>query len=131
MQWSNLPNCECTAVLGIGIVTYSPLGGGFFAGKAVVENLPPKSILIFSPLKLVLLMCFFRVWHPKFSGHNLEKNKILYAYLTKLSKKHHCTPSQLALAWLLHQGSDVVPIPGNLKYFLSSYNMNYKITAKI
>ncbi|KAJ0982452.1 hypothetical protein J5N97_010707 [Dioscorea zingiberensis] len=86
--------------LGIGIVTYSPLGGGFFAGKGTVESLPPESLLI---------------RHPKFSGDNLEKNKLLYACLDKLAVKHHCTPGQLALAWLLHQGSDVVPIPGTTK----------------
>ncbi|XP_020104676.1 probable aldo-keto reductase 1 [Ananas comosus] len=86
--------------LGIGVVPYSPLGRGFFGGKAVVENIPSESFLNS---------------HPRFVGENLEKNKILYARLEKLSVKHHCTPAQLALAWVFHQGDDVVPIPGTTK----------------
>lgn len=49
---------------------------------------------------------------PRFSGENLEKNKILYRKLAILAEKRACTTPQLALAWLLHQGEDVVPIPG-------------------
>ncbi|WOK99425.1 putative aldo-keto reductase 1 [Canna indica] len=86
--------------LGIGIVPYSPIGRGFFAGKGIRESLPQSSFLHS---------------HPRFSGENLEKNKILYLRLEKLSVKHHCEPVQLALAWLLHQGDDVVPIPGTTK----------------
>ncbi|KDP40235.1 hypothetical protein JCGZ_02233 [Jatropha curcas] len=86
--------------LGIGIVAYSPLGRGFFAGKAVVESLPKKSILAL---------------HPRFTGENLERNKPIYARLADLAEKHACTPAQLALAWLLHQGQDIVPIPGTTK----------------
>ncbi|KAK6929901.1 NADP-dependent oxidoreductase domain [Dillenia turbinata] len=81
--------------LGIGIVAYSPLGIGFFGGKA--ENLPTGSRL---------------AMHPRFKEENLEKNKVIYARLTKLAAKHACTPPQLALAWLFHQGEDVIPIPG-------------------
>ncbi|XP_057957175.1 perakine reductase-like isoform X1 [Malania oleifera] len=86
--------------LGIGIVAYSPLGNGFFGGKAAVENLPTESVL---------------ASYPRFSGENLEANKVLYARLTSLAAKHDCTLPQLALAWLLHQGDDVVPIPGTTK----------------
>ncbi|KAK6929902.1 NADP-dependent oxidoreductase domain [Dillenia turbinata] len=86
--------------LGIGIVAYSPLGQGFFAGKAVVENLPTGSWL--SML-------------PRFSGDNLEKNKVFYHRLANLAARHACTPPQLALAWLLHQGGDIIPIPGTTK----------------
>lgn len=86
--------------LGIGIVPYSPLGRGFFGGRAVVEALPENSFL---------------AKHPRFLPENLDKNKIIYSRLEKLSKKHGCTPSQLALAWLMHQGDDVVPIPGTIK----------------
>ncbi|CAK9171182.1 unnamed protein product [Ilex paraguariensis] len=86
--------------LGIGIVAYSPLGCGFFAGKAVVESLPTGSILTL---------------HPKFAKENIEKNKVLYARVANLAAKHHCTIPQLALAWLLHQGGDVIPIPGTTK----------------
>ncbi|CAA2969891.1 Hypothetical predicted protein [Olea europaea subsp. europaea] len=86
--------------LGIGIVAYSPLGHGFFAGKAIVESLPSQSVLD---------------KHPRFVGENLEKNKVLYARFANLAAKHSCTPPQLALAWLLHRGDDVVPIPGTTK----------------
>ncbi|KAH9754025.1 Aldo ket red domain-containing protein [Citrus sinensis] len=86
--------------LGIGIVPYSPLGRGFFGGKASVESLPANSIL---------------TWHPRFSGENIDKNKILYLRLQKLAEKHECNPAQLALAWILHQGDDVAPIPGTTK----------------
>ncbi|CAO2833004.1 unnamed protein product [Amaranthus hypochondriacus] len=86
--------------LGIGIVPYSPLGRGFFAGKAVVETLPENSLL---------------TSHPRFQGENLDKNKIIYSRLENLSMKNGCTPAQLALSWILHQGDDVVPIPGTTK----------------
>ncbi|KAK4258004.1 hypothetical protein QN277_007518 [Acacia crassicarpa] len=86
--------------LGIGIVAYSPLGRGFLAGKAVDENLPSQSLL---------------AAHPRFSGENLEKNKTLYRRFSDLASKHGVTPSQLALAWLLHHGNDIVPIPGTTK----------------
>ncbi|GMN25461.1 hypothetical protein TIFTF001_000947 [Ficus carica] len=86
--------------LGIGIVPYSPLGRGFFGGKGIVESLSANSFL---------------VSHPRFQVENLEKNKNLYAKMEKLAAKHGCTPAQLALAWVLHQGHDVVPIPGTTK----------------
>ncbi|XP_038877221.1 probable aldo-keto reductase 1 [Benincasa hispida] len=86
--------------LGIGIVPYSPLGRGFFAGKAVVESLPVGSQL---------------ATHPRFIEENLEKNKQFYTRIEKLAEKHHCSPAQLALAWVLEQGDDVVPIPGTTK----------------
>ncbi|KAL9364323.1 hypothetical protein Peur_042196 [Populus x canadensis] len=92
-----LPICR---ELGIGTVAYSPLGRGFFAGKAVVESLPNESTL---------------AMHPRFSAENIEKNKVIYARLSDLASKHACTPPQLALAWLLHQGEDVIPIPGTTK----------------
>uniref|UniRef100_A0A0D6R8H8 NADP-dependent oxidoreductase domain-containing protein n=1 Tax=Araucaria cunninghamii TaxID=56994 RepID=A0A0D6R8H8_ARACU len=86
--------------LGIGIVPYSPLGRGFFSGKAIVESLPENSSL---------------VNHPRFKAESLEKNKVFYTRIADLAKKHGCTPGQLALAWVLHQGDDVVPIPGTTK----------------
>ncbi|XP_007034871.2 PREDICTED: perakine reductase isoform X2 [Theobroma cacao] len=82
--------------LGIGIVAYSPLGRGFFGGKATVESLPTESLL---------------AMHPRFTGDNLEKNKLVYARFEDLSRKRGRTPPQLALAWLLHQGEDIIPIP--------------------
>ncbi|PRQ41855.1 putative perakine reductase [Rosa chinensis] len=86
--------------LGIGIVPYSPLGRGFFGGKAVVESVPSNS---------------FVSTHPRFIGENLEKNKNIYNRMESLAKIHQCFPAQLALAWVLHQGDDVVPIPGTTK----------------
>ncbi|XVF31158.1 hypothetical protein REPUB_Repub16aG0121600 [Reevesia pubescens] len=86
--------------LGIGIVPYSPLGRGFFGGRSVVEGAHERSHLGMM---------------PRFQGENLEKNKNLYYKVEKLSQKHGCTPAQLALAWVLHQGDDVAPIPGTTK----------------
>ncbi|KAF3336756.1 perakine reductase-like protein [Carex littledalei] len=82
--------------LGIGIVAYSPLGRGFFGGRGVVEEVKDVSYL---------------TNHPRFVGENLEKNKHLFFQLESLAKKHKCTTAQLALAWVLQQGDDVVPIP--------------------
>ncbi|KAJ1431548.1 NADP-dependent oxidoreductase domain [Sesbania bispinosa] len=86
--------------LGIGIVAYRPLGCGFFAGKAVIETLPSESIL---------------ATHPRFNGENLERNQVLFKRIDDLASNHACTPAQLALAWLLHQGNDIIPIPGTTK----------------
>ncbi|KAH9687949.1 Aldo ket red domain-containing protein [Citrus sinensis] len=86
--------------LGIGIVPYSPLGRGFFGGKAVVENVPADSFLHFL---------------PRFKGENLDRNKSIYFRIGNLAKKYNCTSAQLALAWVLGQGDDVVPIPGTTK----------------
>nr|CAD1819793.1 unnamed protein product [Ananas comosus var. bracteatus] len=86
--------------LGIGIVPYSPLGRGFFGGKGVVEAIPQDTFL---------------QSHPRFSGGNLEKNRPLYVRMENLALKYQCTPAQLALAWVLHQGDDVAPIPGTTK----------------
>ncbi|RHN49398.1 putative aldo-keto reductase 1 [Medicago truncatula] len=86
--------------LGIGIVTYSPLGRGFFGGKGVTENVSAVSSL---------------ATHPRFQAENLDKNKSLYDRIESLAKKHECASAQLALAWILQQGHDVVPIPGTTK----------------
>ncbi|TKY61366.1 aldo-keto reductase 1 [Spatholobus suberectus] len=53
--------------------------------------------------------------HPRFLAENIDKNKSIYDRIESLAKKHQCTPPQLALAWVLHQGDDVVPIPGTTK----------------
>ncbi|KAK9069950.1 hypothetical protein SSX86_010348 [Deinandra increscens subsp. villosa] len=86
--------------LGIGIVPYCPLGRGFFGGKAVKESLPENSIL---------------GWNARFTGENLTKNKVLFDRIEAMAEKHGCSTAQLALAWVLHQGNDVVPIPGTTK----------------
>ncbi|CAL1411265.1 unnamed protein product [Linum trigynum] len=85
--------------LGIGTVSYGPLGHGFFAGKAVTESLPSGSLLT----------------HPRFTTVSLEKNKAIYSRVSNLSLKHACTASQRALAWVLHKGNYIVPIPGTTK----------------
>uniref|UniRef100_A0ACD5ZQP9 Uncharacterized protein n=1 Tax=Avena sativa TaxID=4498 RepID=A0ACD5ZQP9_AVESA len=86
--------------LGIGIVPYSPIGRGFFGGRGVTEQVSAESNL---------------KGHPRFSAENLEKNKHVYLKMEELAKEHKCSPAQLALAWVLHQGDDVVPIPGTTK----------------
>uniref|UniRef100_A0A453F239 NADP-dependent oxidoreductase domain-containing protein n=1 Tax=Aegilops tauschii subsp. strangulata TaxID=200361 RepID=A0A453F239_AEGTS len=82
--------------LGIGIVPYSPIARGFFGGRGVTQQVSAESSL---------------KGHPRFSAENLEKNKQLYLKMEELAKKHQCSPAQLALSWVLHQGDDVVPIP--------------------
>jgi aryl-alcohol dehydrogenase-like predicted oxidoreductase len=84
--------------LGVGIVPYSPIGRGFLTGRyASVENLAEDD---------------FRRRQPRFQGDNLEANLRLVERVRALAEEAGCTPAQLALAWLLHQGDDVAPIPG-------------------
>jgi aryl-alcohol dehydrogenase-like predicted oxidoreductase len=93
-----VPTCR---ELGIGIVTYSPLGRGFLSdGPKLLEKLGDDD---------------FRKDLPRFQAENLEHNKILYERICDLAAKKECTPSQLALAWVHHQGDDVCPIPGTTK----------------
>ena len=84
--------------LGIGFVPFSPLGRGFLTG-------PYKSIDDF-------LSDDFRRTSPRFQGENFEKNLELVRHIEELAAEKGCTPSQLALAWVLAQGNDMVPIPG-------------------
>ena len=84
--------------LGIGLVAYSPLGRGFLSGAIrSIDDLAPDD---------------FRRHSPRFQGENLARNLELVAVVEELASEKGCTPSQLALAWLLAQGEDVVPIPG-------------------
>ncbi len=83
---------------GIGIVAYSPLGRGFLTGA--IES--PDDFAHDD----------FRRHNPRFQGGNFEKNLDLVQHVKRLAHQKSCTPSQLALAWLLHRGDDVVPIPG-------------------
>ena len=83
---------------GIAIVAYSPLGRGFLTGAIA----SPRDFADDD----------FRKHAPRFQGENFEKNLELVRAVAKLAKKKNCTPSQLALAWLLHLGDDVIPIPG-------------------
>jgi aryl-alcohol dehydrogenase-like predicted oxidoreductase len=84
--------------LGVGIVPYSPIGRGFLSGRyASVDGLAEDD---------------FRRYQPRFQGDNLEANLRLVERVRELAQDAGCTPVQLALAWLLHQGEDLAPIPG-------------------
>jgi aryl-alcohol dehydrogenase-like predicted oxidoreductase len=84
--------------LGIGFVAYSPLGRGFLTGQIRrFEDLPEGD---------------FRRTSPRFQGENFEKNLELVHRVKEIASEKGVTPGQLALAWLLHQGKDIVPIPG-------------------
>jgi aryl-alcohol dehydrogenase-like predicted oxidoreductase len=99
--WSREPEKEILATtreLGISFVSYSPLGRGFLAGKfKKFEDLPEGD---------------WRRTNPRFQGENFEKNLILVGRITKIAQDKGVTPAQLALAWLLAQGEDIVSIPG-------------------
>jgi aryl-alcohol dehydrogenase-like predicted oxidoreductase len=83
--------------LGIGFVAWSPLGAGFFAGGGLHVGAPGRD---------------FRTNHPRFRPENLAANRDRYAPLRDIAAQLGVTPAQLALAWILHQGDDIVPIPG-------------------
>jgi aryl-alcohol dehydrogenase-like predicted oxidoreductase len=84
--------------LGIGIVPYSPLGRGFLTGAITSpDDFAPDD---------------FRRTSPRFQGEHFRRNLDLVAEVRRLADEKHITPGQLALAWLLAQGKDVVPIPG-------------------
>ncbi|CAL1366629.1 unnamed protein product [Linum trigynum] len=93
-----IPTCR---ELGIGIVVYSPLGRGFFAsGPKLLDSLEDGD---------------FRKMQPRFQGENLDHNTTLFEKVNAMANRKGCTPSQLALAWVHHQGDDVCPIPGTTK----------------
>ena len=94
-----LPACR---ELGIAFVPYSPLGRGFLTGKI-------KSTADLSETD------FRRKTHPRFQPENLARNLQIVEKVEKLASEKGCTPAQLALAWVLAQGSDIVPIPGTKK----------------
>ncbi|GMP55332.1 hypothetical protein CsSME_00020180 [Camellia sinensis var. sinensis] len=100
-----IPTCR---ELGIGIVAYSPLGRGFFSSG--VENLTENDC---------------RKNFPRFQPENLKHNKKIFEQVKGMAERKGCTPSQLALAWVHHQGNDVCPIPGTTKI----ENLNNNIGA--
>ena len=90
-----LPVCR---ELGIGFVPYSPLGRGFLTGQITkFEDLADDD---------------FRRHSPRFQGENFQKNLDIVAGIEEIAKEKDCKPAQLAIAWLLAQGEDIVPIPG-------------------
>jgi aryl-alcohol dehydrogenase-like predicted oxidoreductase len=102
--WSREPEDKVLSTcreLGIGFVPYSPLGRGFLTGQI-------KSMNDFAEDD-------YRKHSPRFQGDNFRKNLELVAQVSQIAKEKHATPAQLALAWILSQGGDIVPIPGTKK----------------
>ena len=99
--WSRDPEDGVLAAcreLGVGFVPYSPLGRGFLTGQIKrFEDLEPDD---------------YRRHSPRFQGENFQKNLDLVGRIGEIAKAKGCTPAQLALAWVLAQGEDLVPIPG-------------------
>ncbi|MBP3974754.1 aldo/keto reductase [Pseudoxanthomonas spadix] len=102
--WSREPEEQILPTvreLGIGYVAYSPLGRGFLTGQIRrIEDLAEDD---------------YRRHSPRFQGENFQKNLDLVSEIEKMAQEKGCTPAQLALAWLLAQGEDIVPIPGTKK----------------
>jgi aryl-alcohol dehydrogenase-like predicted oxidoreductase len=99
--WTRDPEDEVLPVcreLGIGFVPYSPLGRGFLTGKIQKpEDLPQDD---------------YRRSTPRFQGENFQRNLEIVKRVEEIAREKRCTPAQLALAWVLAQGEDIVPIPG-------------------
>src|SRR5215472_13515825 len=99
--WTRDPEKEVLGVCrerGIGFVPYSPLGRGFLTGQIKrFEDLPQDD---------------YRRTSPRFKGENFQRNLVLVKRVEEIAREKKCTPAQLALAWVLAQGGDIVPIPG-------------------
>jgi aryl-alcohol dehydrogenase-like predicted oxidoreductase len=110
-----LPTCR---ELGIGFVAYSPLGRGFLTGQIKrFEDFAADD---------------YRRQSPRFQGENFQKNLDLVRKIDQLARQKNCTASQLALAWVLAQGEDIVPIPGTkrVKYLEENVGaLNVKLTT--
>jgi aryl-alcohol dehydrogenase-like predicted oxidoreductase len=111
--WTREPEDDGTLAacreLGIGFVPYSPLGRGFLTGRfRSVDDLPADD---------------YRRNSPRFQGENFGKNLELVGEIERLAKEKGATPSQLALAWVLARGDDLVPIPGTKKRAYLEENM--------
>lgn len=102
--WTREPEEEILATvreLGIGFVAYSPLGRGFLTGSfQKPEDIPADD---------------YRSMNPRFQGENFYKNLALVVEVEALAKERGATPAQLALAWVMAKGDDIVPIPGTTK----------------
>jgi aryl-alcohol dehydrogenase-like predicted oxidoreductase len=99
--WTRDPEKDALGIcreLGIGLVSYSPLARGFLTGQIrCFEDLPKDD---------------YRRTSPRFQGENFQRNLALVKRVEEIAREKKCTPAQLALAWVLRQGEDVVPIPG-------------------
>jgi aryl-alcohol dehydrogenase-like predicted oxidoreductase len=118
--WSRDPEDEILATcreLGIGFVAYSPLGRGFLSGQIKrFEDFAADD---------------FRRAVSRFQGENFQKNVDLVAKVEEIAREKGCTPSQLALAWVLAQGEEIVPIPGTKRRNYLEENvgaLNVKLT---
>jgi aryl-alcohol dehydrogenase-like predicted oxidoreductase len=102
--WTRDPEDEVVPAireLGIGFVAYSPLGRGFLSGRIrSTADLADDD---------------FRKYHPRFQGENFQRNLDLVAQVDEIAAERGVTPGQLALAWVLSRGADVVPIPGTTR----------------
>jgi aryl-alcohol dehydrogenase-like predicted oxidoreductase len=100
--WTRDPEQEILPLcrqLGIGFVAYSPLGRGFLTGRLrTIDDLPADD---------------WRRNNPRFQGDNFQKNLDLVAHIESQARQRGCTPAQLALAWVMRNGNDIVPIPGS------------------
>jgi aryl-alcohol dehydrogenase-like predicted oxidoreductase len=120
--WTRDPEDEIlptTRELGLAFVAYSPLGRGFLTGQIKrFEDFAPDD---------------YRRNSPRFQGANFQKNLELVQRVVEIAKEKKCTPSQLALAWLLAQGQDIIPIPGTKrrKYLEENVGaLNVKLTPE-
>jgi aryl-alcohol dehydrogenase-like predicted oxidoreductase len=120
--WSRDPEDEILATcreLGIGFVAYSPLGRGFLTGQfKTFEDLATDD---------------YRRFSPRFQGENFQKNLDLVKKVEEIAREKRCQPSQLALAWVLAQGEDIVPIPGTKRRKYLEENalaVDLKLTAE-
>ena len=102
--WTRDPEDEVLPTvreLDIGFVAYSPLGRGFLSGRITSpDDLDPED---------------FRRTNPRFQGENFERNLALVERVREIAEEKDVTPAQLALAWVLRQGDDIVPIPGTTR----------------
>ncbi|MBG8553896.1 aldo/keto reductase [Hymenobacter guriensis] len=120
--WSRDPEdgvLQTCRELGIGFVPYSPLGRGFLTGQIQrFEDLAADD---------------YRRFTPRFQGENFQKNLDLVARIREMAEQKNCTAGQLALAWVLAQGTDVAPIPGTkrVKYLEENVGaLNVSLTAE-
>jgi aryl-alcohol dehydrogenase-like predicted oxidoreductase len=120
--WTRDPEEEILSTcreLGIGFVPYSPLGRGFLTGAfKKPEDLPEND---------------YRRFSPRFQAENFQHNLKIVEIVNEISKEKNCTPAQLALAWVLAQGEDIVPIPGTkrIKYLEENVKaLNVKLSKE-